>query len=84
DLGGPIIKDVLHFFAAFEGTDQKLASDAINLQTSQGVPAAIASRYNGTAPKDFSQRLYFGKLTFFATDADTVNLSTFLRRESNL
>ena len=84
DLGGPIIKDVLHFFAAFEGTDQKLASDAINLQTSQGVPAAVASRYNGTAPKDFSQRLYFGKLTFFATDADTVNLSTFLRRESNL
>lgn len=84
DLGGPIIKDVLHFFAAFEATDQKLPSTAINLQTSQGVPAAIATQYNGTAPQDFSQRLYFGKLTFFATEADTVNLSTFIRRESNL
>ncbi len=84
DLGGPIIKDVLHFFAAFEATDQKLASDSINLQTSQGVPPAIANQYNGTAPKDFSQRLYFGKLTFFASDVDTVNLSGFLRRESNL
>lgn len=84
DLGGPIIPDVLHFFAAFEATDQKLPSDTINLQTSQGVPAAIAQQYNGNAAKDFKQRLYFGKLTFFATEADTVDISSFLRREDNL
>ena len=84
DLGGPIIADKLHFFAAFEATDQRLPADTINLQTSQGVPQAIADQYNGNAPKDFQQRLYFGKLTFFASDQDTVNISSFLRRESNL
>lgn len=89
DLGGPIIKDVLHFYAAFEGTTQKLPSNSVLLDTSadvptQSVPQAIADQYNGSYGQDFDQQLYFGKLTAFVTGQDTVNLSAFLRRESNL
>ena len=33
---------------------------------------------------DFKQGLYFGKLTAYVTDEDTVNLMGYLRREDNL
>jgi hypothetical protein len=84
DLGGPIIKDKLHFFAAFEATDQKLPSSNVNFSAADNIPGAIISQYNGSYAQSFKQRLYFGKLTWFATDTDTVNLSSFLRRERNL
>ncbi|MDN8677468.1 hypothetical protein Q0N25_13860, partial [Staphylococcus aureus] len=32
----------------------------------------------------YNQKLYFGKLTLFATPQDTINLSAFIRDESNL
>jgi len=82
DLGGPIIKDLLHFFVAFEATDQTLPST--NVALGAGVPDSISQQYNGSYGQDFKQRLYFGKLTLFATSADTINASTFLRRERNL
>jgi outer membrane receptor protein involved in Fe transport len=90
DFGGPIIKDVLHFYGAFEATDQKAPSAAVLLgttntdQPSQVVPQAIADQYNGSYAQDFHQKLYFGKLTAFVSNADTVNFSGFFRRESNL
>ena len=89
DLGGPIIKDLLHFFVAFEATDQTLPSNTVNLSTAvvdgvPGVPTSIANDQNGSYPKKFNQKLYFGKLTLFATSKDTFNGSVFLRRESNL
>jgi len=89
DLGGPIIKDLLHFFVAFEATDQTLPSTAVLLDTTTqggipGVPTSIASQYNGSYGQKFSQKLYFGKLTLYATSKDTLNFSAFLRRESNL
>ncbi|MCC3289254.1 hypothetical protein LK541_26210, partial [Bacillus cereus] len=73
DLGGPIIKDVLHIYGAFEATDQKAPSAAVLLgQTvsadpTQNVPQAIANQYNGSYPQDFIQRLYFGKLTGYVS-----------------
>lgn len=82
DLGGPIIKDVLHFYGAFEGMNRTSPSTTVNF--SSPVPASIISQYNGSYPQDFKQRLYFGKLTFFATANDTVNLSAFIRNEKNL
>jgi outer membrane receptor protein involved in Fe transport len=89
DLGGPIIKDVLHFYAAFEATDQTLPSSNVDLDTTTqgglaGVPTSIATQYNGSYGQKFNQKLYFGKLTLFATSNDTINGSVFLRRESNL
>jgi outer membrane receptor protein involved in Fe transport len=86
DLGGPIIKDVLHFFGAFEGTSQKLPSTAINLDPNNegNIPQAIKDQYNGTYAQSFEQRLYFGKLSLFASDRDTINASVFIRQEDNL
>ena len=82
DIGGPIIKDKLHFFFAFEGTTQTNPSTAVELKPP--VPQSIIDANNGSFPSDFSQQLYFGKLTFFATDRDTINASAFIRRESNV
>lgn len=86
DLGGPIIKDVLHFFGAFEGTSQKLPSTAVNLDPNDEgtVPQSLKDEFNGTYAQSFEQRLYFGKLSLFATDRDTINASVFVRKEDNL
>ena len=84
DFGGPIIKDKLHFYGAFEANDQTAPSAAVNLQASNGVPQALITQYNGSYPQTFNQKLYFGKLTAFVSNADTVNFSGFFRRESNL
>lgn len=92
NLGGPIIKDKLTFFVDFEGTKKTFASNDINvypgtltLGSSQAAYAQSArSQYNGSFPADFNEKLYFGKLTFFATSQDTINVSAFIRNESNL
>jgi outer membrane receptor for ferrienterochelin and colicin len=93
NLGGPIIKDVLTFFVDFEGTKKTFGSNDINVYPnglSSPNAAALAyaqsaqSKYNGSFAADFNEKLYFGKLTFFATSADTVNVSAFIRNESNL
>ena len=95
DLGGPIIPNKLTFFVDFEGTNKTFASTDINVYPSATIvsllpPAAQAyaqsarSQYNGSFPATFNEKLYFGKLTYFATPDDTINLSAFIRHESNL
>ncbi|WP_163586462.1 hypothetical protein, partial [Klebsiella michiganensis] len=75
-------KDVLHFYGAFEGMNRTSPSTTVNF--GPPIPQALISQYNGSYPQDFKQRLYFGKLTFFATANVTVNLSAFIRKERNL
>lgn len=82
DLGGPIIPDVLTFYLAGEGTIQSLPGATGNVTVP--IPQDLASQINTTKNLDFKQGLYFGKLTFFATDSDTFNVSAFIRRENNL
>lgn len=81
DLGGPIIPDKLTFYVAGEGTIEDLPTTTGNVQ---GVPSSLASQINISHTKQFKQGLYFGKLTWFATPDDTVNLEAFIRRENNL
>lgn len=83
DLSGPIVPGVLHFFAAYEGTRQTQPGLAVNL-TDPSIPANLVSANSGNFPADFKQDLYFGKLTLFASDADTLNASYFLRQESDV
>jgi outer membrane receptor protein involved in Fe transport len=82
DLGGPIIPEKLHFFLAYEATDQKLPSTAVNIDPA-AVPADIAAQ-NGSYGQTFKQDLYFAKLSLFATENDTIDLSHFRRDEQNL
>lgn len=82
ELGGPIIPGKLTFYVAGEGTSQNLPG--ITRSVTSPVPLNYAEEVNSTANADFKQGLYFGKLTFFATDDDTINLSGFIRRENNL
>jgi outer membrane receptor protein involved in Fe transport len=82
DLGGPIIKEKLHFFLAFEGLNLTRPSTAVSLEPP--VPQELIDEFNGSYPQDFKQKLYFGKLTAFATDDDTIDASAFIRDEENL
>ena len=93
DLSGPIIQDRLTFFVDFEGTKKTFGSNDINVYQGDltALPAAAQayaqsarSKYDGSFPASFDEKLYFGKLTFFATSADTINLSAFVRHEANL
>lgn len=92
DLSGPIIKDKLTFFVDFEGTNKTFASSDINVYPNlANLPPAVQSfgqaeraKFNGSFPANFNEKLYFGKLTYFATPDDTINLSAFVRHESNL
>jgi hypothetical protein len=81
EIGGPIIPNKLTFYVAAEGTNQSLPGAAGVLRNP--FPQNVQSEILVPRSFDFKQRLYFGKLTFFATDNDTVNLSAFLRREDN-
>ncbi|MFL6725414.1 MAG: TonB-dependent receptor domain-containing protein [Sphingomicrobium sp.] len=82
ELGGPIIPGKLTFYIAGEGTIQKLPAVTFNVNAS--VPGNIAAQVNSSKPQSFKQGLYFGKLTWFATPDDTVNLIGYVRRQSNL
>ncbi|WP_454882883.1 carboxypeptidase regulatory-like domain-containing protein [Sphingomonas oryzagri] len=82
DLGGPIIKDVLHFFVAYEGTTQQNPAQNVTF-TSPFIPASVVAAGQGQFADPFKQDLWFGKLTLFASDKDTFNLSVFDRSESN-
>ena len=82
EFGGPIIPGKLTFYVAAEGTTER--QPALTLNVNNSVPQNIASMVNGSAPQNFKQRLYFGKLTYFADPSDTFNLIGYLRRQSNL
>jgi len=92
-IGGPIIPGKLTFFADFEGTNKVFGSNDINVYDgtfpglspgAQSFASTSRSTYNGSFPATFKEQLYFGKLSWFATPDDTVNVSAFIRHESNL
>jgi outer membrane receptor for ferrienterochelin and colicin len=83
EIGGPIIPGKLHFYIAAERTSQLRPSSTGNVNVNL-FPQSLTSQTNVSHNMDFKQGLYFGKLTFYATDEDTVNLIGYLRREDNL
>ncbi|HTM81761.1 TonB-dependent receptor [Asticcacaulis sp.] len=97
DIGGPIVKDVLHFYLAYEHRKDQRPTDAIDMpdprsQTNGGTTVEIISpalssalaAEDGVFAKDFQEDLYFGKLTWTPNADNTIDLSFQDREEDDL
>ncbi|MFZ5616452.1 MAG: TonB-dependent receptor [Pseudomonadota bacterium] len=84
ELGGPIIPGVLNFYVAGEGTIESRPATSGFLPPGNTLPTSITSEILVPHSRDFKQGLYFGKLSWFATNNDSVDFTAFIRRENNL
>jgi hypothetical protein len=91
ELDGPIIKDKLFYMFTYEKREDIRPGDTVNVKNNADLVAnyptlanALASAYDGNYPKDFSQESYFGKLTWFINDVDSVDFTYRNRDESDI
>ncbi|MDP1028587.1 TonB-dependent receptor [Sphingomonas sp. KR1UV-12] len=84
-LGGPIVKDVAHFFVSYEG---KRIDSPYDVRPDNGVlPSSLPSQlqqYYGTFSQRFNEDLYFGKIDIVPTDADLIEFTGKYRNESGV
>lgn len=85
-LGGPIIRDRVLFFGAYEVNDQVRSNTVV-----PGGDAALRAQvpfdvtdYEGTFEAPFKEELAFGKLTWRISDNQTAELSVSNRSESDI
>jgi outer membrane receptor protein involved in Fe transport len=88
--GGPIIKDVLHFFVTWEHkslAEQNVVYPGGNITTAQadalGLPTSVTSQF-GPTTNPFKEDLAFGKLDFEPTANDRFELTGKLREETQI
>lgn len=82
-LGGPVVKDTLHFFVTYEGNLQ----DRSNLVAIGNPTEDNLSRFGefqGFFGSPFREHLGFAKLTWRPTGNQTVDVSTSLRTETDI
>ncbi|TAM63746.1 MAG: TonB-dependent receptor [Rhodanobacter sp.] len=89
-LGGPIIQNKLHFFFTYEGKSFDSPTTTIPPSaTYNGVsyatflPPSAAAQF-GPSSLPFKEDLYFGKIDWEPTDRDRVELSTKIRKETQI
>jgi outer membrane receptor protein involved in Fe transport len=88
-FGGPIIKDVMHFFFTWEHKD---LSDQGDVYPGSGVTQAFAQQVlpknigdqYGPVTNPFTEDLYFGKIDFEPSSQDRVEASINWRLENNI
>ena len=82
-LGGPLLKDKLHFFLTYEANIR----DELN-QVAVGVPTPENlerfGQYEGSFNSPFREHLGFGKLTWRPSESHNLDLSISLRRETDI
>lgn len=83
-LGGPIIKDLMHFFVTYEGKRRTTPRDVTfpsTLASAIGLlPSSLQSNY-GSFNETFDENLYFGKIDFVPTSKDLFEISGKYRDE---
>ena len=89
-VGGPILKDTLHFFFAYEGKRFNTpitvtpGVPTLNGQPIQALlPASVNAQF-GPASLPFNEDLYFGKLDFEPSDYDRIEFSVKVRNENQI
>ncbi len=85
-LGGPIVKDKLHFFASYEGNYQDREA-SVFLGNNTNWPAAFRTQFNqytGLFTQPFRSSLFFGKISANLSEGSTLDVSGDLRRETDI
>jgi len=86
-VGGPIIKDKMHFFGSYEGNYQDRANRVNFAPTPTGFTALDTvnlGQYSGSFTSPFRETLLFGKLNYAATENSSAELSFSNRSETDV
>src|SRR5262245_31123442 len=84
-LGGPIVKDSLHFFGSWEYNDQRRNSTVFFGPQADLLPPAVHDALEpltGNFPSPFKGNLAFGKISWQATANDVMDFNGFYRHEN--
>lgn len=84
-LGGPIMKDSLHFFVSFEQNQRDVFTSVFRGSAWDQAPANVIDRLDdyetGTLTTPLDSKLYFGKLSWQPSQSQTMELSYNMRDE---
>ena len=85
DLGGPIVKDMAHFFIAYEGKEFDSPTTVVPGVTGYTslLPASVQSQL-GPASLPFKENDWYGKIDFEPTEHDRFELSGKYRDENSI
>jgi hypothetical protein len=82
-LGGPIIRDTLHFFGTYEHKEEGRAA-VVNLGRQDPRFVTMFDQYIGTFATPFEEDLFFGKLSWQPADGHLIDLSVTYRDEADV
>ncbi len=84
-VGGPIIRNQLHFFFTYEGKkyDKPVAVTPGVTGLETFLPASVVAEF-GPSSLPFTEDLFFGKLDWELTDADRLEVSAKVRQEDQI
>jgi outer membrane receptor for ferrienterochelin and colicin len=80
-VGGPIIRDRLHFFGAYERKDETRRNTVV---LNRGAYAPLFAADTGTFDAPFEEDLFFGKLSWSIDDRQRLDLSATYRTEADI